>query len=55
MKGKYRRVRFWCDTCDGALLAPGEKCPNCGERQTGQKIKKKDALREEMKINGWEE
>ena len=45
MKGKYKRVKTWCDHCDGDMVAPGKKCRNCGYRQTATKIKKSVALR----------
>ena len=40
MKGKYKRVKFWCPNCNKSLVAGGSKCKVCGKRTIGKKIKK---------------
>jgi len=40
MKGKYKRVKVWCYTCDAEIVEGGKKCDNCGSRNYVAKIKK---------------
>ena len=40
MKGKYKRVKGWCDSCDAEIVEGGKKCDNCGNRNYVAKIKK---------------
>tara|TARA_R110000782_G_scaffold245158_1_gene331853 strand:+ start:460 stop:612 length:153 start_codon:yes stop_codon:yes gene_type:complete len=40
MKGKYKRVKGWCDSCDSEIVEGGKKCDNCGSRNYVAKIKK---------------
>lgn len=30
----------WCDFCDAELVHSGEKCHNCGKRDSGKRKKK---------------
>jgi len=41
MKGKFKRNKFYCNSCDRAIVAGGKKCPICKQRNYGIKIKKK--------------
>ncbi len=40
MKGKYKRNKGWCSSCDGEIVASGMKCSNCGTRENASKQKK---------------
>ena len=39
MKGKYKRVKGWCDSCDAEIVERGKKCDNCGSRNNDTKKK----------------
>lgn len=39
MKGKYKRAKIWCTSCDSELVSVGCKCGHCGNREHGSKIK----------------
>lgn len=40
MKGKFKRGKSWCDSCDMNIVAHGVKCGVCGNRQYAKKQKK---------------
>ena len=40
MKGKYKREKHWCTTCDKDIAEGGKKCKTCGKREYGRKMKK---------------
>jgi hypothetical protein len=42
------RTRYWCMNCDAQLIAPGEKCPNCGKRSDKNKTKKNNLWKEDI-------
>jgi len=35
-----RKVRFWCPSCDRALISDGARCPVCGKRKLPKRRKK---------------
>jgi predicted amidophosphoribosyltransferase len=39
-----KRAQWWCDGCDGAIVAIGKRCPRCGRknRQIGKSTKRFD-------------
>lgn len=44
MKGKFKRVQFWCDHCDMQIVTGGMKCKKCGKRNKIPKIKNKKII-----------
>ena len=40
MKGKYKRVKGWCCSCDAEIAEGGKKCDKCGSRNYVAKMKK---------------
>jgi tRNA(Ile2) C34 agmatinyltransferase TiaS len=39
VKGKYKRAKAWCLSCDRAMVAIGAKCPRCGKRFLKSKLR----------------
>ena len=40
MKGRFIRCKFYCPHCDKSMVAGGGKCPVCGKRVYGRKLRK---------------
>ncbi len=37
---RAKRTKYWCWGCDRCLVAPGQKCPECGHRPEQKRDKK---------------
>jgi len=44
MKGKYKRTKGWCHSCDAEIVVGGKRCPNCGSTYHIEKIKQPHIL-----------
>ena len=45
-----KRAKWWCDKCDGAIVAVGKKCPRCGHKNRQMKPGRLDKT-EKMEYN----
>jgi Zn finger protein HypA/HybF involved in hydrogenase expression len=45
-----KRAKWWCDCCDGAIVAVGKKCPRCGRKNRQMKPGRLDKS-EKMEYN----
>jgi len=35
-----RRAKYWCNACDGNMVAPGSRCSACGKKDGKRRLRK---------------